>query len=1177
MGVFASTVRRPVTVLMICLIVVVLGGVALTQLPLDLLPDINLPMITVLTGYPGAGPAEVERNVTRPIEKVLGTVNHVRNVTSVSSEGISAVMVELDWGTDMDFAALELRERLDQVKDQLPKEADSPRLFKLNPNLLPIAAIGVTGPNADLRDVVDKKVVPRLQRIEGVASVTVSGGAEKVIKITMDPEALKKKGLAVSQVVQMLQAQNMNFPVGKINTGQREFTVRVTGDIKSLEEIKNLVVGRELREVKMSLPQIPSVPNVPAMPSVPQQQPGQQLPSGQVPAAPSSQQLPSGQQLSAGQQLPPGQQPSAGQQPLPVPNPGAPLPSGQPGSGQQLSPGQQPAPGGQPAPGQQLPSNLQLPQLSQQLPKTGTSGSKSISLGMKTPTGPVIRLKDIATVTEVNDYSGGVSRLNGDDALQLEIQKRPAANTVNVVRAVKAEIEALTSKGELPSNVNMVISYDQGKYIEKTIGSLARDAIIGGLFAILVVLLFLRNLPSTLTIAVSIPMSVITALVLMYLGKINLNMISLGGLALVMGRLIDDAIVVFENIFRHMQEGQPPAEAAVIGVREVAMPVTASTLTTMAVFVPIYFASGLVGVLFDQMALTVIFALTASLLVALLVVPTIAARFRRVPPAQRDAQGELVPGALARWYGVAMRWVLGHKALSAAVVVGLFILSAAQIPRIGMDFMPHMDQGSFMINVEMPAGTPLDQTNQVVSEYEKALLAIPEVQSVSASIGGGGGTLSSVGGLLGGSQSSSNTGTIMVELKDKSLRGRSTDEIIAQVRGSVIPPKAAKVTMGDFTSAFLGGSPVQVNIFGPDLKTLKELGDKVAASIQTVPGVSNVQTDYQETRPEIQITVDKYQAAKEGLTPAQIAGTLRQALAGDAATKLWEAGGGTETDIIVQYQPEKINSVAKLKDTYLISPQGNSIRLGDIATIQETTGPVAINRDQNDRVVHVTASLSGRALDQAMADVQKKLDTLKLPDGYYITTGGEFQQMTEATRALGYAMVLGIVLVYMIIASQFESLLHPFTIMFALPLALIGVVAALLVSHRTIDIMVLVGAVLLVGIVVSNSIILVDFINVLKRRGLPRTEAIVRAGMIRLRPILMTALTTLLALVPLAFAHGEGSEFQQPLAITVIGGLTTSTLLTLFIVPLIYYGFDVLGERIRGKGRLQATQANETH
>lgn len=1035
------SIKRPVTTLMIVFIILVLGFVSFTRLGIDLFPDMTLPVAAVITQYQGVAPEEMENLITKPIEQAISTIGNVKSIQSVTNQGLSIVIIEFNWGTNMDFAMLDVREKVDMIKAYLPDDSSAPMIVKYDPSMMPVMQIALYGGSdiVQLKKLADDVITDRLLRVEGVASVDTIGGREREIAIHVDPDKLAFYGISMTQISNVLKAENLNLPGGSIDQGKKEYLIRTTAEFEDISEIENLPI---------TLPQ-----------------------------------------------------------------------------------------------------------------------------------GGIVHLKDISRVEDTYKDVSTISRYNGKPSITLSIMKQSGSNTVQVSNLIKAEMEKL--ERELPANVNLKPIFDQSEFIEMSIKNVSDNAVNGSILAVLVLYLFLRNVRSTLVIGISIPISIIATFVLIYFGKLTLNIMSLGGLALGVGMLVDNSIVVLENIFSHRQSGEDPIKAALSGTSEVGMAVTASTLTTVAVFLPMVFVQGLTAQIFKELALTVTFSLMASLAVALTLTPLLSSRLLTDMGITGETADSSNNPRIFKWllkplnifstfydklemrYGGLLRWALGHRKQVVIISVVAFVASLAMIPLIGTEFLPKTDSGTININFELADGTKLDETNRIISDFYDKIANIPEIQDALISIGSGSSMESSLGG------SSANIGSIMLQLVPLNEREASSEQVAEEIRKIAEKTPGAKISVSvastmDFAAG--GLNPVSISIEGDNLDRLKQISDEVMDIVKSIPNTREVTCSLEEGRPELRIKVDRDKAALYGVSSGQIAQMVNSAVSGMTATTY--KVNGEEIDVVIRAEKDLVNNTSKLRSLLIPSPTGAFITLGDVAEIINEVGPVSISRQDQARVVTVTAQILGRDMGSVNQEIQQKLDQMNLPDGYSITMGGEQQEMMQSFQDLSLAFVLAVLLVYMVMAAQFESLVQPFIILFTVPLAIIGVVLSLLVTGRNISIVSFMGVIMLAGIVVNNAIVLVDFINQLRQRGMSRYDAIVKAGPDRLRPILMTTLTTVLGLIPMALGLGEGGELGAPLATVVIGGLTFSTLLTLVVIPVLYTIFEDFGD-IWGRMRVR--------
>lgn len=1026
MNLSSFSVRRPVTIVMMTLIVVVLGVISLTRIPIDLMPNIEIPVAIVSTSYSGVGPQEIEELITKPLENAVATVSGIDTLQSRSTEGSSLIIAQFDFGTDMDNVALEIREKVDMVKGRLPSDASTPMVMKIDPNAQPIVQLALTDGEdlAKLQSFAEDTVKPRLERLPGVASVSVTGGYTDQIEIAINQEKLKGYGLTVDQLAQVLRTENYSAPTGEVKTGAQKLTIRTTGEFKSLEAIQKLPIS--------------------------------------------------------------------------------------------------------------------------------------------VPGGAQVLLEDIATVTMNYKDETSISRTNGKRSINVSMQKQSGTNTVNVANKIADEIEKL--KKEFP-DVDIVTVMDQSSYIKDAIGNVSHSALTGGILAVLVLYMFLRNLRTTFIIGVAIPVSVIATFILLFFNKITINMMTLGGLSLGVGMLVDNSIVVLENIYRYRQMGHSRIDAAVKGAQEVGMAVVASTLTTVAVFLPIAFVEGLVSILFKELSLTVAMSLGASLVISLTLVPMLSSKLLKIDVAEgKGRQGRFKLfnffydafdkgfAKIENGYKRLLAGALNRRKTTVFVALAVFVGSMASIAAVGMEFMPASDEGQFSISIEMPNGYELENVDELTTRIEGMLEGIEEVETIFSNVGSSGNSFRGGG---------SNNSSINVVLKKMDQRERQTIEIADQVRAMLKDIPGAKIGVSASSSmSFGGGSPVNIKIKGDDLDTLKKIGDDIKHIVMSVEGTREVKNSLEEGIPEVEIMVNRDTAAQFGLTAAQIASAVKGTVAGQTATQY--RINGEEIDVVIKGDPIFQESLSNLGQISVPSSRG-SVPLNQVAQINVVQGPISISRENQVRIIQVTSQIFGRDLGSISRDIRVKLTEYQMPSGYTYELGGENQEMIDAFKNLLLALGLAILIMYMVMASQFESLIHPFTVMFSVPLAVSGGALGLFITGRALSVTALIGVIMLAGIVVNNAIVLVDYINTRRSEGEERNDAIVNAGPIRLRPILMTTLTTILGLLPLAIGIGEGAETQAPMATVVIGGLALSTLLTLVFVPVLYTMFDDFAAFIKRK------------
>ncbi len=1017
-------VKQPVTNLMIFLVVLVWGAVSLSKLPIDSMPEIEPPNISVITVYEGAPAEDVESKVTEVIENNLATVSNLDKLTSRSLEGISVVTCRFNWGTNLDEASNDIRDKLEFAKRSLPEEIDTPIVFKFNTAMMPILYTSVSSEKhySQLYHIMDKEVGDALKRLPGVGAVQIYGGLDRQINVNIDRQRLEDYHLSVQQVVSRLASENVTLPAGNLKLGYTDYALRVPGEFTDPQQIKNVIISQSAQGV--------------------------------------------------------------------------------------------------------------------------------------------VYLKDIADVADSFKEETMIVRSNQKPGVVMMVQKRSGANTVEVSKRVQKEIKVLEKT--LPPGIKFSILMNSAEDIQQSIQDLSGTVYIGGIFVILVVFLFLRQLLPSLIIALSIPFSLIMAFIFMYLFGYTINVISLSSLAIAIGMVVDNAIVIVDNVSRKLDRGQKPKEAAISGSSEVGLAVSASTFTTVVVFAPMIFLTGIVGVFFKQLAVMITVTLLASLFTAMTFTPMLCSVWLKNPkprqPREKDTvfnklynlSGKFLDGIDYR-YSLLLERALSHKRLSIFIALGVFIVSIAIIPKIGTEFIPEEDSGDLNIILEMPVGTRVEETNKASRQAEEILLKeIPEIREIFSRTG------QSSGGRFGavfGSKIGSNISMIGVKLKKVTERNRSTKEIGEAVRpkiSGITGVKKANIQAGSGISRMLfgGSKPISIEILGNDLKITDELAYEIKDKIERVRGIIDVSVSRELGKPELQVEVDREKASSLGLSMAAITDSLRTYFYGYAATKYREAG--EQYDIFVRLKDSDRSSIKDIENISLVSSTGKTIRLSNLATVVIKTGPIEIERQNQERIIKVEANVFKRSLGDVAKDIREIIAQINLPLGVTINLGADVEEQAKSFRDLFLLFMLGALLVYMVMASQFESLLDPFIIMFSVPFAWTGVAFSLLLSGVTLSMVSFIGLIMLVGIVVNNAIVLVDYINILRSRGLSMVEAVVKGGTNRLRPVLMTTVTTMFGMLPLAFSRGQGSETWRPIGISMVGGLTLSTLVTLVLVPVMY-------------------------
>jgi HAE1 family hydrophobic/amphiphilic exporter-1 len=1063
------SIRRPVTVFIFAVAAVVFGVVAFRDLAVNLLPDITYPSLTVRATSEGTAPVEVESLLTRPIENAVGVVNNVVRVTSSSRADVSEVTLEFAWDTDMDFAALDVRDRLDRVR--LPLGAEPPILLRYDPSLDPIMRIGLHGSDdlAQLRFVAEEDLKRALERIDGVAAAVVSGGLEEEIQVELDERRLAALGLTAAQVADRLAAENVNITGGSLRDGRTEYLVRTLNQFVRAEDMRGIVVQR----------------------------------SGDA----------------------------------------------------------------------------------------------------------IIRLADIARVYTGHKEREIITRIDGAESVELAIYKEGGTNTVTVSDAVTRRLEELRAElGRVDPRLRIDVITDQARYIRQAVREVLQTALFGGLLAILVLYLFLRSVKNTLIIAISIPVSVVATFFLMYVTGISLNIMSLGGLTLGVGLLVDNAIIVLEAVQRKREDGLDITAAARAGTSEVGRAITASTLTTICVFVPIVFVEGVAAQLFRDQAMTVAFSLLVSLVVALTVIPMLASR-RFEPEAVAGPGPASRQPAPVRWIGAAvfaattwlarlfaatialisrftgalvrpvldlfdgalaatseaylrtLRRVLGRPLAVVAATALLLAASLALYPRLGSELIPELVQGEFFADLELPPGSRLEVTDRRLRDLTATASSIEGLRTVYTIAG----TSNEQGGTAG--ELREYLGQLTVTLEPPVSR-EAEDRAMAVLRRAIDAENAA--ADGPRESASGGRPPIvarfgrpayfsfktaiEVEVRGFNLELLERLADEVVARMRAIGGLTDISASTEGGHPELQVRLNRDRLAAYGLGVTDIAASLRGMVQGDVATDIVRSD--RTIDIRVRVAERFRSSAEALAALTITHAGGTPIPLSAVAEVVELEGPAEIRRADGTRVARISANLAGRDLGSVTADLKKSLGEIRWPEGYDWRLGGQEEEMATSFGSMRLALALAVFMVYLVMASQFESLLHPFVIMFSVPFAVIGVLVTMWAFGVTVSVVSLIGFILLAGIAVNGAIVLVDYANQLRRQGLGKVEALTRAGRVRLRPILMTSATTILGLLPMALGLGEGAELRTPMALTVIGGMLTSTLLTLLVVPAVYVVLD---------------------
>ena len=1068
MNIARLAVKRPVTITMLVLAVMLFGMVGFSRLVVSLLPDLSYPTLTVRTENPGAAPAEIEQLISKPIEEAVGVVKGIRKLHSISKPGQSDLVIEFQWGTDMDLAIMELREKLDMV--MLPVELRKPVILRFNPSLDPILRLSISGDAQSytqlrsLRTYAEEELKRALEPIDGVAAVQLSGGLEQEVQVLIDQQQANLRDVTAEMITNRIKNENINVSAGRVYDGQQEFLVRTLNQFTYIEEIGDVIIKQDA--------------------------------------------------------------------------------------------------------------------------------------------GQTVYLRDIATVVDGVKERQDITRVNGNEAIEMALYKEGDANTVAVAKRVQAKIKQL--QDELPENTELKILSNQAEFIEKAIDEVKQTAIIGGLLAIVVLYLFLGKFKPTIIIALAIPTSIIATFNLMFANNISLNIMSLGGIALAVGLLVDNAIVVLENIYRKKEQGQDVEQAAIEGTNEVSGAVTASTLTTLAVFAPLAFVTGFAGEIFSDQALTVTFALLASLIVALSFIPMLASRqfsiasgdanlesIEAEKPVKTGAKKWLsllllpfkfvavvIPCFIGRWilrtimmlskiigwctskitypayvafngvykifakgYDKLLKGAMKQRALVISISLVFAVGVASLLPKLGMELMPEVAQTELTLEVTLRQGTPIEQTDQQLNLLARSVVDMPGVVHTYSMSGTGSLMMSSA------TRGGSHWGQLVVKTETPAQLSAVQDALRAQLSGM------AQVN-AEFTQSrmFEQERPLVVVMSGYQLDELKLYADRLVSQLQQRNRFADVTTSLRAGQPELKIEFDHQRLSSLGLTAAGITDILATKIGGNVASKY--NLDDRQVDILVQVDRDSRNSVAAIRDLIIHGENGQSVPLSAVAKVTESIGPNEINRLDQARVAIITASVKEGDLATAAQVVRSEVASLGLPDRIYSQVIGQNQQMEEAYSSLIMALLLAVFLVYLVMASQFESLLNPFIILFSVPLAVLGSIFGLFITGTSLSVITFIGLIMLSGIVVNNAIVLIDRINQLRAQGCAMLDAILEAANSRLRPIIMTTMTTILGLLPMAMATGEGAELRAPLAITVMSGLLIATFLTLIVIPVLYSVFN---------------------
>ena len=1040
MSIYKSAIEKPVTTVLIFVAVIVIGIYSFMKLPVDMFPQMDPPYITVMTTYPGASASEMETNVTKIMENALTSVDHLKHITSQSKDNMSIVMLELEWGANMDEAVNDVRSYIDMTKSNLPDNCGTPMIFKLSTSAMPVVQYSITADEtyAGLDKILNDEVIPQLNQIDGIGNISLSGAPDRYVYINIDQQKLDAYGLTIEQVGQVVQANNLNLSSGTVKMPQEQYQMQVRSEYIESSEIEDLMVTM-------------------------------------------------------------------------------------------------------------------------------------------TPQGQQVFIRDIATLKDTIKDLSLDEKTNGRESVRLIIAKQTGANTVQICKDVRKKLAEIQK--QLPSDVKIEKIYDLSETIQNSINSLEESVMYALLFVVLVVLFFLGRWRATLIIGITIPIALIVAFIYLGVADSSLNIISLCSLTIAIGMVVDDAIVVLENITRHVERGEDPQEAAIYATNEVWVSVIATTLVLVAVFVPLTMLNGQMGIMFHELGWIVTVVCCTSTLVAISLTPMLCSKLLTAKKVHVDENGNLVDDEADKkswydktvvrmldkidaWYEKSLGWCLRHKAITILAIFGIFGLSLIPVftGAIGMDFMQEQDNGRLSVTVKLQRGTRIEETLKTARMLEtRFMVLVPEIELINTSAGSN--DEATFSALF--SSTMNNKISMIVRLPKKWERDKTVWEIAEILRQEmarypeIVEYQCQVASNGPGGG---GGNTVNVEIYGYDFDKTSQLADQTRRLCMALPGARDVNISREDDRPDIKITVDKEKASRLGLSSATISTYLRNRVAGMNCGYLKD--DGSEYDIVVRLQEEDRNSISDVLNLTIPTPTGKKVKLSEVATIGEYWAPPTIERKSRQRIVTVKVTPYNTSLGELAEQIKEKvIPELDIPAGYSTHLAGNFEDMQDTIKDMLLLGALIVLLVYITMASQFESLLMPFIIMLTIFPAFTGVILALWLTGRSLDMIGALGIVLLVGIVVKNGIVLVDYINLMRERGYELNQAIQMSGRSRIRPVLMTAFTTILGMVPMAVSSGEGAEMWQPLGIVVIGGLTVSTFLTLYIVPVLYGVMSRHGDR----------------
>lgn len=1032
-------VKRPVTTIMFFLGILIMGLISLFKTPRELLPSLTYPQITIVSVYENATPEEIERLVTKVIEQTVGTVSNLKHLNSISKEGLSLVMAEFNWGTNMDLASMDVREKIDLIKERLPRNARDPIVMKFNPFELPVMTILVSRESGratpeslyKMKKIAEKVIKNNMEKIDGVASVEIKGGREREILVEVDQGRLRAAGISLLEVVDILRSANLSYPAGTIKKRFFEYLIRTMGEYETVEDIKNTPVRVQYHKSRDS-------------------------------------------------------------------------------------------------------------RFREEVEEERPKG--------------LILLKNIADVSDTFKKQESIFRHNNKESISLSLKKQSGTNIIKVAKEIRKTMQKL--KYKLPKDYRLKVVYDQSEFIESSIAGVANSAIQGGILAFFVLLIFLKSFKNSIIVSVTIPVSLVGTFILMYFQKITINMMSLGGLALGVGMLVDNSIVVLENIYRYnLKNPQESEENAIKGTKEVGGAIISSTLTTITVFFPFIFLAGIAGQLFKELAYTVTFSLITSLVVAVTLVPRLTSA---------DKKGRYLEPkwglALKNYYKNLLYKFFKARIMYYLIITIVFILSIVLILNLNKEFMPQTKQKQFIMKIELPPGTQIESTNRMVNNIENILKNVSEVGDITTSIGSAKGSA----GEMAYSIMGANEAEIIVQSKGNI---NFEENIISKIKDNISKRKfEAQIEYitqaGVLGKAVGGGAPISIEVKGDEMDELIRIAGIIEKRISSIPEIYGVKKSFRGYRPELRMKVNKDRATLYNISTENVTVTAQTAIKGYVATKFKEED--EQTDIRVTLRESDRKDFDKIGQILIRSPLKFDVELQQLVTFSDEKSSSEIRRKEGQRIITVSANYIGASLSKVLKSVEGNINDLqKKYKDYTIIVAGEKEKMQESFGSLVFVIILSLVFVYMIMAAQFESLWQPFVIIFTVPLSIIGVAIFLFLTGTSLNVVVLLGITMLGGIVVNNGIVLISYFNILKQdKEITTVEMLVEGAATRLRPVLMTALTTALGLIPMAISGGEGAELRSPLAITVIGGLLVSTFLTLFIIPAVFSDSEKLIKKL---------------